>query len=113
MIEIHADALATGVVVYHEFMLLYKKTAQIVYGLVEGKEDPMFYRGLIEKYLPSGWEVDLIKSGNKDGVLKTINAFDWHRYERKRIGFFVDRDLADFLGENITVNDDNDLPGIL
>ena len=107
MIEIHADALATGPVAFHEFMLRYKKTAQVVYGLVEGKEDPMFYCGLIERYLPNGWEVDLIKSGNKKNVLKAINAFDWHRYERKRIGFFVDRDLADFLGENVTVNDDN------
>lgn len=107
MIKIHADALATGPVAYHEFLLCYKETAQEVYGIVEGKEDPMFYRGLIEKFLPAGWEVELIKSGNKENVLTALNTFDWHRFEKKRIGFFVDRDLSFFLGENMTVNTSN------
>ena len=107
MIEVHANALVTGPVAYHEFLLCYKETAQEVYGLVEGKEDPMFYRGLIEKHLPYGWEVELIKSGSKNNVLNAFNAFNWQRFEKKRISFFVDRDLSDLHGAKESINADN------
>lgn len=107
MIHVHTNALATGPVAYHEFLLCYKETAREVYGLVEGKEDPMFYRGLIEKHIPYGWEVELIKSGSKNNVLETMRAFEWHRFEEKRICFFVDRDLSHFLDESKIDNTNN------
>jgi len=100
MLDIHLDALNSGGTIYHEFLARYKKIDnKVVYGIVEGKEDPMFYRGLIERHLPHGWEVELIKSGNKETVLKTIDVFDWSRFSHKRICFFVDRDLSSFLNE--------------
>ena len=80
--------------------LRYKPNANVVYGIIEGKEDPMFYRGLIEHKLPEGWEVELIPAGRKDNVLKVLAIFNWERFSRKRICFFVDRDLSDFLQES-------------
>jgi len=106
MLETHDGALESISTVYHEFLLRYKSNDKIVYGLVEGKEDPMFYRSLIERHLPNEWEVELLKSGNKDKVLKALSMFDWSRFQRKRICFFVDRDLSEFAPE-ITVVEDN------
>lgn len=67
----------------------------------------MFYRGLIEQALPTGWDVKLLKSGNRDTVLQTLASFDWVQYPRESICFFIDRDLADLTGEIIPA--DNNL----
>ena len=100
MLQIHAEALDGEIAAYHEFLLRYKPNADVVYGIVEGKEDPMFYRGQIEHNLPEEWEVELIPAGRKDNVLKVLAFFNWERFSRKRICFFVDRDLSDFLQES-------------
>lgn len=99
MLEIHSDALVSVSAAYHEFLLRYKASASIVYGIIEGKEDPMFYRGLIERQLPEGWDVELVPAGCKDNVLRAKDAFDWTRFSPTRICFFVDRDLSDFISE--------------
>ncbi len=111
MLQIHRDALISVSAAYHEFLLRYKASANIVYGIVEGKEDPMFYRGLIERQLPEGWEVELVPAGCKDNVLRAKDAFDWTRFSPRRICFFVDKDLSDFIsegaasGENVYITD--------
>jgi hypothetical protein len=105
MLDVHADALERVSAAYHEFLLRYKASANVVYGIVEGKEDPLFYRGLIERQLPEGWEVELIPAGRKDNVLKAITAFDWTRFSPKRVCFFVDRDLSDLIPESIPTVD--------
>lgn len=96
MLDVHATALQSAGSVYHEFLLKYRKNEQVVYGVVEGKDDPTFYQGLIEQFLPSEWNVELIRSGNRANVLKTFSDFNWVRYPKKRICFFVDRDLSVF-----------------
>lgn len=111
MLEIHANALNRSNVPYHEFLLSYKATERIIYGFVEGKDDPSFYKGIIENYLPSGWDVELIRAGKKDKVLETLNWMDWSRFPKKRVCFFVDRDLSEFLygeqpsAENLYITD--------
>ena len=84
MLKIHADALNSVGTAYHEFLLRYKANAKVVYGIVEGKEDPMFYRGFIESNLPEGWNVELIRAGCKNNVLKAFESFDWTRFSPKR-----------------------------
>ena len=106
MISIHADALDRVSAAYHEFLLRYKASAEVVYGIVEGKEDPMFYRGIIEKSLPNGWEIELIAAGGKDKVLKAMRAFDWKTFSQKRICFFIDRDLSEFM-HDVSISEDN------
>lgn len=96
MMNVHKDALNAGGEVYHEFLLRFRKEHKTVYGIVEGKDDPLFYRGLIEQNLPSGWDVDLLVAGNRSKVLRAEEDFDWNRFPRSRICFFVDRDLSDF-----------------
>jgi hypothetical protein len=96
MLDVHAAAVSTAGSIYHEFLLRYKKNDQVVYGIVEGKDDPVFYQGLIEQYLPAEWNVQLIKSGNRANVLSTLADFNWKRFSNKRICFFIDRDLSIF-----------------
>lgn len=111
MLDDHVKAMRSIDPAHHEFLLRYKSGAKIVYGIVEGKEDPMFYRGLIEQSLPNSWAVELIVADGKDNVLKATKAFDWTRFSPKRICFFVDRDLSDFVedvhltAENLYVTD--------
>ncbi|MDD4651231.1 MAG: DUF4435 domain-containing protein [Methanothrix sp.] len=96
----HANALDSSAGAFHEFLQYYDARKQVVYGFVEGKTDPPFYRGLIDNALPYGWKVKLIGLGNKDKVLRTYSKMDWSRFAKNRVCFFVDRDLSEFLGES-------------
>jgi hypothetical protein len=96
MLQIHEEARTGSNTFYHEFLLIYKENKKEVYGFVEGKEDPMFYLGLIENRLPSEWNVKLLRTGNKQKVFEVLDNFDWDRFDHKRICFFVDRDLSEF-----------------
>jgi Protein of unknown function (DUF4435) len=97
MLEIHSQALEEVDEAYHEFLLIYRKDAQCVYGFVEGKDDPIFYRCLIENQLPEGWSIKLMPTENKQNVLRTFQNFRWINFSKKRICFFIDRDFQDFL----------------
>jgi len=99
MLEIHAESRESWIVVYDEFLHQYGKSDLIVYGFVEGKDDPSFYRGIIKSQLPDGWNVKLIRAGNKDKVFKVFDEMDWSEKPKNRICFFVDRDLSVFLEE--------------
>jgi hypothetical protein len=102
MLDVHRCAVAGHNVIYHEFLLAYKPARKEVYGFAEGKEDLMYYTGLIENRLPAEWKVRLFAAGNRDRVLAVHYLFDWGRFDASRICFFVDRDLSEFL--------DTDLP---
>ncbi len=111
MLEIHQDALTSNNVPYNDFLLFYRMGRKMVYGFVEGKTDPSFYRNFLESVLPDGWECKLIPAGSKDKVLALYAAMDWKRFPKKGICFFVDRDLSEFLGgekyqgDNLFVSD--------
>ncbi len=111
MIEIHKDALQSSNIPYNDFLLFYRIGGKKVYGFVEGKTDPSFYRTFIENVLTDGWECRLIPAGNKENVLNLFAAMDWGRFPKKAICFFVDRDLSEFLGgekyqgDNLFVSD--------
>jgi len=77
MIDIHAAALEEVNEAYHEFLLRYNAINLTVYGFVEGKDDPSFYRSVIDRFLPDNWSVALFVSGNRKKVLDTEAAFDW------------------------------------
>ena len=105
MLNIHAEALGQYSA-YHEFLLHYKCKEKIVYGFVEGNDDSNFYRGLIENTIPNDWVIKLIYAGNKHKVLQAYKDFDWIRFPKNRVCFFVDRDLSDFLND-INFSDEN------
>ncbi len=96
MLDVHTQALETSSAAYHEFLLVYQSLKPIVYGFVEGREDPSFYRGLIENALPDGWSVRLIRSGSRKAVTDMLSVMPWERFPRRRICFYVDRDLSEY-----------------
>ena len=112
MLRIHSDARDSENARYHEFLTDYSATAAVVYGFVEGLQDPCYYRGLIDHSLPSGWRVRLWPVGGKKVVYKTYRLFDWKRFTKRRVCFFVDRDFRDLTPEeypediNIYITDD-------
>jgi hypothetical protein len=63
MLNVHAAALANGKIAYHEFLLCYRAGQKLVYGMVEGKDDPCFYRGIIDQILPQGWRLGSLGPG--------------------------------------------------
>ncbi len=101
MLKVHAAALSCKIASYHEFLARFSKTKKVVYGFVEGKEDPCFYRGFIEHFLPDDWEVELWPAGNRDQVLRIYRDIDWRQFPKKRVCFFVDRDLSDLISEKL------------
>lgn len=101
MLDVHADALERSVTKYHEFIARYSKNRNVVYGFVEGKDDPSFYRGFIEGVLPGDWDVELWPAGNKDKVFEIYRSIDWRKFRKSRICFFVDRDLSDLVPESM------------
>lgn len=102
MLDIHAAAIVSQIASYHEFLSRYSKDSRVVYGFVEGKEDPSFYRGFIELLLPDDWSVELWPAGNKDQVYNIHGSLDWRTFSKKRICFFVDRDLSELIPEKLT-----------
>ena len=101
MLEIHSQAIENVDTAYHEFLLIYREDELCVYGFVEGKDDPCFYRHLVEKELPEKWSVKLISSGNRNKVLRSHQSFDWNNHNKERICFFIDRDMNDFLNTTV------------
>ncbi|OWV73909.1 hypothetical protein ATY76_28465 [Rhizobium sp. R339] len=107
MLDVHAAALQTINEAHHTFLLKYKKIARKVYGFTEGKEDPMFYRSLIEAILPPDWSVELISCGGREKVVGAYQSFDWTEFPKKRICFFLDRDLTNYIPPEIDIADCN------
>lgn len=101
MLAIHGAALASKIASYHEFLSRYSKSGKVVYGFVEGKDDPSFYRGFLDLLIPDDWSVELWPAGNKDQVYRIHGDLDWRRFPKKRICFFVDRDLSDLIPEQL------------
>jgi hypothetical protein len=106
MLETHERAVETANAVYHEFLLYYKAREPIVYGFIEGKDDLSFYKGLVEGRLPENWTLKLIPAGNRNKVCQTYSDIDWSRFPKKRICFFIDKDLVEFLPDR-TISETN------
>jgi hypothetical protein len=106
MLSIHSEAIESKVACYHEFLVRYSMHSKVVYGFVEGKTDPCFYRGFIDSLLPEGWSIELWPAGNKGQVYRIYSDLDWRRFQKKRVCFFVDRDLSAIIPEKL-VSDSN------
>ena len=104
MLSVHDDALVSQVASYHEFLTRYSKLSKVVYGFVEGKDDLCYYQGFVEQILPDDWEAELWPAGNKKEVYRIHEALDWRRFPKKRVCFFVDRDLSELIPEKLVTD---------
>lgn len=94
-------------VAYTLFLEEYNKHKPICYGFVEGKDDPSYYQCHIDNYLPAGYKIRLFPTGRKECVKQTYDLFDWRSFDKKRIVFFMDRDLSDIIRDPHIINDSN------
>ena len=106
MLDIHNEAIQSVNSVYHEFLLRYKKSEKSIYSFFEGNDDPSFYRGFLEYVIPSDTKLFIWPSGNKDRVIQLYDSFDWSRFSKQQILFFLDRDLSELLNHSLP-NDTN------
>ena len=100
-LECLEEAQESGHPKYHEYLTRYRNAKKTIFGFVEGIDDPSFYRNKIESLLPDEWDIDIKPAGNKKLVLELYRCFDWTRFNRKQIIFFIDRDLDEFFGVNL------------
>lgn len=83
------------------------KTNNQIFCLVEGKDDPAFYRYQAEKCLSQDYHISWIKCCGKKQVKATYDLIDWEIYSKDRILFFMDRDLSDYVKDESIVQDVN------
>jgi hypothetical protein len=104
-LEVHSRAAQRSNVFLHQFLTDYEKNNKIIYGFVEGHDDPSFYRNFIDNIFPNNeWSVCLYPVGGKQKVLSILKDLNWRIYKKNQIVFFVDRDLQDFLNEKLPSN---------
>jgi hypothetical protein len=99
MLAIHNQAISGASAEYHIFLSRYSEKSPVVYGFVEGKDDPSFYRCAIERFLPPDWKVELWPVGGKEKVCALFYMFNWAVFQQARVAFFIDRDLSEFIFE--------------
>lgn len=75
-------------------------TSKKIFFVVEGKDDIPYYGTKVDEYIPEGWEPKFILAHNRKKVVDTYRALDWRIYSKKRILFFIDRDLSDYTKED-------------
>ena len=79
----------------------YKKdSSNICYGFVEGKNDPSYYRTIINNLLPPKCSIILYPSNGKENVKKIFEEINKRNYPQDRISFFMDRDLSSIIPDS-------------
>lgn len=84
-----------------------KKNKNKCYGFVEGKDDPSYYRRIIDNNLSDNCSVTLYPCDGKKNVKYIYNQLDWRIYSKRRIVFFMDRDLSPVIEDKDIVYDTN------
>lgn len=74
-------------------------STNICYGFVEGKDDPSYYRTIINNYLPQGCSIILYQSNGKENVKYIYDELSQRNYPSNRISFFMDRDLSPIIND--------------
>lgn len=100
--ELLAEAKLKSRVAVHLFLTEYKKHSKTVYCFVEGGEDICFYQPILrQKLTHKKYDVAFYPCNNRDNVLKSYERFDWRKFKRNKVLFFIDRDLSSFLKHNL------------
>lgn len=85
----------------------YKTDASnICYGFVEGKDDPSYYRPIINNLLPQGCYIILYPSNGKENVKYIYEEISKRGFQHNRISFFMDRDLSCIVEDPNLIKDD-------
>ncbi|WP_455031713.1 DUF4435 domain-containing protein [Oribacterium sp.] len=98
MLEKLEEALSKPIVYYHKFIQSYKDLCNDVFIFCEGIEDLSYYCEVIEREYPRR-KINKCFAECKNNVIKIWEYIDWDNYDKKRVLFFVDRDLSYWIDE--------------
>jgi hypothetical protein len=86
------------VAVWQQFLLVYKHDTKDVYAFFEGRDDKLVYLPeLRRRHIDKGTVFGIICDG-KDGVISAYQRVRKQVTNKRRILFFVDKDIDDLLG---------------
>lgn len=94
------NSLASDAPAYIEFLYRYDPKKQQIFAFYEGDEDASYYGNILRTQYGKNLEIEEIIAGCKHNVLKLLREFNWGIYRREQIGFFVDKDLFFWLGQD-------------
>lgn len=84
----------------------YKSNSTIFYGFVEGKDDPSYYRSIINSYLPEQCSIILYPCDGKKNVRYIFDQIRSKNFKKSKITYFLDRDISDFVNDKNIINDE-------
>ena len=88
------------------FLSEYKKDEKICYGFVEGKDDPSYYRRIINDKIDIDCKIILYPSNGKGNVKYVFDEIHKNKnISNERIVYFMDRDLSSFVEDNNLIID--------
>lgn len=99
LVDTLRNARSGPTTILHEFRTNYLADQPRVHAFVEGDEDLVFYRRHLHDFFSGDWKVYLYRCGNKQRVYDTFLALAGENPQPRNVFFFVDKDLADILGE--------------
>ena len=89
-----------------QFLSEYKKDAKICYGFVEGKDDPSYYRRIINNMIDKDCCVRLYPSCGKEIVKYVFEEIHMRKdIPQDRIVYFMDRDLSSIIDDKNLIID--------
>ena len=111
ILEKHEQALSKANIYYHKFLKRYREGEKVLYIFCEGEEDVGYYANAIHQNFLN---LSMVKYnvGGKNNVIAINEYFDWERFDKNQILFFVDRDMSYWLEtykqlkDNIYVTDE-------
>lgn len=92
-------------VLYAQFLIDYKKKEKLCFGFVEGKDDPSYYRNILNA-IKRECKVVFYSSGGKKKVKEMYDKISSNgNNPNDRIVYFMDRDLSDLINDPNLIND--------
>lgn len=77
----------------------------ICYGFVEGKDDPSYYRNVINNKIRSNCTVQLFPSNGKENVKYVFEEIRKRNFNHDKIIYIMDRDLSDIIDDPNIIED--------
>ena len=99
ILQVLEESLDSDAPAYMEFLYRYNPKKKQAFAFYEGDEDSSFYHQILEGNIDPDCELEEIVAGCKNNVLALNRSFNWIRYHKQQILFFVDRDLSFWLNE--------------
>lgn len=84
----------------------YKNDENTCYGFVEGKDDPSYYRNIIQHKIGPKYSIILYPAGGKKKVKYIYDKLHENARSISKVVYFMDRDLSDLVDDDNIIKDE-------